>query len=152
LAGLPISTAQPPRRAKAMDAASESLSQNKTASERLLNFSHFRESSSKIWTPRNIQIKTARQNASYESLSVLILFVTESLTPQPRFPHNSASAPVAQLDRAPGYELGGREFESLRARHMQLRYCEKSTTGVLRHPFCSRHRRQALIASVDLDA
>ena len=24
-------------------------------------------------------------------------------------------APVAQLDRAPGYELGGREFESLRA-------------------------------------
>lgn len=28
------------------------------------------------------------------------------------------SAPVAQLDRAPGYELGGREFESLRARHL----------------------------------
>src|ERR1700728_1333517 len=26
-------------------------------------------------------------------------------------------APVAQLDRAPGYEPGGREFESLRARH-----------------------------------
>ena len=26
-------------------------------------------------------------------------------------------APVAQLDRVPGYELGGREFESLRARH-----------------------------------
>jgi hypothetical protein len=24
-------------------------------------------------------------------------------------------APVAQLDRAPGYEPGGREFESLRA-------------------------------------
>ena len=37
----------------------------------------------------------------------------------PQLPHNSASAPVAQLDRAPGYELGGREFESLRARHMQ---------------------------------
>jgi hypothetical protein len=31
--------------------------------------------------------------------------------------HNSGSAPVAQLDRAPGYELGGREFESLRAHH-----------------------------------
>ena len=32
-------------------------------------------------------------------------------------PHNSAphSAPVAQLDRVPGYEPGGREFESLRA-------------------------------------
>ena len=27
------------------------------------------------------------------------------------------NAPVAQLDRAPGYEPGGREFESLRARH-----------------------------------
>jgi hypothetical protein len=29
-----------------------------------------------------------------------------------------ASAPVAQLDRAPGYEPGGREFESLRARQL----------------------------------
>ena len=27
-------------------------------------------------------------------------------------------APVAQLDRVPGYELGGREFESLRARQL----------------------------------
>ena len=27
----------------------------------------------------------------------------------------SNHAPVAQLDRVPGYELGGREFESLRA-------------------------------------
>jgi hypothetical protein len=26
-------------------------------------------------------------------------------------------APVAQLDRAPGYEPGGREFESLQAHH-----------------------------------
>ena len=29
----------------------------------------------------------------------------------------SARAPVAQLDRAPDYESGGQEFESLRARH-----------------------------------
>ena len=29
-------------------------------------------------------------------------------------------APVAQLDRAPGYEPGGREFESLRARQFSL--------------------------------
>ena len=29
----------------------------------------------------------------------------------------SAYAPVAQLDRVPGFEPGGREFESLRARH-----------------------------------
>jgi hypothetical protein len=27
------------------------------------------------------------------------------------------SAPVAQLDRVPGYEPGGRPFESVRARH-----------------------------------
>ncbi len=31
--------------------------------------------------------------------------------------HMSANAPVAQLDRAPDYESGGQEFESLRARH-----------------------------------
>lgn len=30
------------------------------------------------------------------------------------------NAPVAQLDRVPGYEPGGREFESLRARHLQV--------------------------------
>ena len=28
------------------------------------------------------------------------------------------SAPVAQLDRVPGYEPGGREFESLQARQL----------------------------------
>ena len=38
-----------------------------------------------------------------------------------RDPHNAAfNAPVAQLDRVPGYELGGREFESLRARHISI--------------------------------
>jgi hypothetical protein len=30
------------------------------------------------------------------------------------------NAPVAQLDRAPGYEPGGREFESLRARQFHM--------------------------------
>ena len=30
-----------------------------------------------------------------------------------------ACAPVAQLDRAPDYESGGQEFESLRARHLR---------------------------------
>ena len=30
------------------------------------------------------------------------------------------NAPVAQLDRVPGFEPGGREFESLRARHLRL--------------------------------
>ena len=32
---------------------------------------------------------------------------------------NDSIAPVAQLDRVPGYELGGREFESLRARQFR---------------------------------
>jgi hypothetical protein len=32
--------------------------------------------------------------------------------------HNSRIAPLAQLDRASGYEPEGREFESLRARHV----------------------------------
>jgi hypothetical protein len=32
--------------------------------------------------------------------------------------HFAFSAPVAQLDRVPGYEPGGREFESLRARQI----------------------------------
>ncbi len=30
------------------------------------------------------------------------------------------SAPVAQLDRAPDYESGGQEFESLRVRHLNF--------------------------------
>src|SRR5690606_2884275 len=30
-------------------------------------------------------------------------------------------APVAQLDRAPGYELGGRRFESFRARQAAMK-------------------------------
>ena len=38
----------------------------------------------------------------------------ESLSLRQRF----RCAPVAQLDRVPGYEPGGREFESLRARHL----------------------------------
>ena len=33
----------------------------------------------------------------------------------------SKNAPVAQLDRVPGFEPGGREFESLRACHLNVR-------------------------------
>ena len=52
-------------------------------------------------------------------------------------PHNwKFSAPVAQLDRVPGYELGGREFESLRARH----YFEG--TGCLGTLSCLRRRKR----------
>lgn len=35
----------------------------------------------------------------------------------PRKEHHFSQAPVAQLDRVPGYEPGGRRFESFRARH-----------------------------------
>ncbi len=35
------------------------------------------------------------------------------------------NAPIAQLDRAPGYELGGREFESLWAHHIKQRVNRK---------------------------
>ena len=41
--------------------------------------------------------------------------------PPPRSLYYAVLAPVAQLDRAPGYELGGREFESLRARQQTTR-------------------------------
>ena len=34
----------------------------------------------------------------------------------------SFEAPVAQLDRVPGYEPGGRRFESFRARHFHSLY------------------------------
>ena len=39
-------------------------------------------------------------------------------------------APVAQLDRAPGYEPGGREFESLRARQL-IKNLSPAIEGVL---------------------
>lgn len=38
----------------------------------------------------------------------------------PRYTKKSAVAPLAQLDRAFGYEPKGREFESLRAHHLLL--------------------------------
>ena len=47
-------------------------------------------------------------------------------------------APVAQLDRAPDYESGGQEFESLRARQHLADFCEllgsrKPSATVCRH-------------------
>ena len=62
------------------------------------------------------------------------------------------TAPVAQLDRAPDYESGGQEFESLRARHF---YYLKSAngTGFLQgeHQDCKWLRiRWAFSMAVDL--
>ncbi len=44
-------------------------------------------------------------------------------------PEPSRQAPVAQLDRAPDYESGGQEFESLRARHLPSRFQKPSPNG-----------------------
>ena len=44
--------------------------------------------------------------------------------------YNIAHAPVAQLDRVPGYEPGGQEFESSRARQLfYLGICARSSAG-----------------------
>ena len=51
--------------------------------------------------------------------------------PWPDFPA-AVSAPVAQLDRAPDYESGGREFESLRARHSS-QGTKRNQTGSINH-------------------
>jgi hypothetical protein len=47
-------------------------------------------------------------------------------------------APVAQLDRAPDYESGGQEFESLRAR--QNRYHSRTKVGTNGESFRSARR------------
>src|ERR1700722_15681873 len=49
-------------------------------------------------------------------LSLALFSSVPSLGGQTRSPARPC-APVAQLDRAPDYESGGREFESLAARH-----------------------------------
>src|SRR6185437_8901125 len=46
----------------------------------------------------------------------------------------SENAPVAQLDRAPDYESGGQEFESLRARHSAIVISPPRPVGVGRMP------------------
>ena len=62
----------------------------------------------------------------FESLSLrhLCRLGVLSLTPrQDNFIiHGFSYAPIAQLDRVPGYEPGGREFESLWAHHLFTRY------------------------------
>src|SRR6476659_5563957 len=67
-------------------------------------------------------------------------FIVKKLTESPLILHNSASAPVAQLDRAPGYELGGRRFESFRAR-------QTGKPAITRRLFCflARARRHGQV-------
>jgi hypothetical protein len=47
-------------------------------------------------------------------------------------------APVAQLDRAPDYESGGWEFESLRARHFSMAYQDQSSPITMRVEIAGR--------------
>ncbi len=49
------------------------------------------------------------------------------------------NAPVAQLDRVPGYEPGGRRFESFRARHL----FNRSVVSFLHFPIVFRRRSPA---------
>ena len=50
---------------------------------------------------------------------------------QPPFCKLLKRAPLAQLDRASGYEPEGREFESLRARHFLQQLADARATAVL---------------------
>lgn len=52
-------------------------------------------------------------------------------------------APVAQLDRVPGYELGGRRFESFRARQFSaLFFSHLALTTLLFVPHLLHHCRK----------
>src|SRR5262249_6239596 len=44
--------------------------------------------------------------------------------------------PVAQLDRVPGYEPGGRGFKSCRARHNSITYGVRKSDAVSFKPWC----------------
>ena len=56
--------------------------------------------------------------------------------------HSPPIAPLAQLDRASGYEPEGREFESLRAHHSKTRKLGlQSTAFVLGTPFQVKIKR-----------
>ena len=66
--------------------------------------------------------------------------------PEARCP--AKNAPVAQLDRAPDYESGGQEFESLRARqHLATTYRAK-IIGLLRDLQGSSVRKWTLVTAI----
>src|SRR5438552_9692710 len=60
---------------------------------------------------------------------------------------NSVSAPVAQLDRASGYEPEGREFESPRARHL-IELSKKNCSSPLTVWLAVRRRRVGISLEV----
>ena len=83
----------------------------------------------------------------------------------PRAPRPAKNAPVAQLDRAPDYESGGQEFESLRARHFnpkaQKVTSARETRSNNKDPQTAPHRRPrqfpdgiivGVVAKANLDA
>ncbi len=59
------------------------------------------------------------------------------------------NAPVAQLDRVPGYEPGGREFESLRARQNQLLSCSSLSSQFQRDDIVTLAGLGSLLRCVD---
>ena len=56
------------------------------------------------------------------------------MSPQIRQCGQLLNAPVAQLDRVPGFEPGGRGFESLRARHIYQQPTDSKRRGGMRSP------------------
>ena len=71
---------------------------------------------------------TARRDRHFDAIAVVFRYlpkVSPALAPPGRLGYNPPSigprAPVAQLDRAPDYEFGGQEFESLRARQLSIK-------------------------------
>jgi hypothetical protein len=103
-----------------------------------------------------------KAHRGFESLSLRHLHLNKSrlaLTPgrdgkDNARPQLSSKAPVAQLDRVPGYEPGGREFESLRARQpfkINDLGVNSSFAAVLPHHFQFRYIiiKQQVIFSYD---
>ena len=68
-------------------------------------------------TSLGISIPPARKDLQFSGLKGVEREQRDSALVKSRTIRGVYHAPVAQLDRAPGFEPGGRGFESLRARH-----------------------------------
>ena len=62
--------------------------------------------------------------------------------------YNIAHAPVAQLDRVPGYEPGGRRFESFHTRHIEKPTFLGGFFHFYSFYFCSLHFRLSALFKI----
>src|SRR5207248_1301105 len=72
-----------------------------------------------------VLLRLPRRKEGYSYIAFPAVLTAADLSPA-----RCARAPVAQLDRAPDYESGGQEFESLRARQ-QLERSVRNALGML---------------------